>query len=88
MTTPDPGLAPAGTWAQVLIKLGEMATDIAVIKSDLKDLPGVTERLRQVELALERNQGSRDLVSRVTAIAAVVITLAAAVAAWVAVARR
>lgn len=85
---PDSNPAPDGTWAQVLLKLGEMGQDIAVIKADLKDLPSLSERIRQVELALERGQGGRDLVSRATAIAAVIVALAAAVAVWVAVARR
>lgn len=85
---PETVSAPDGTWAQVLLKLGEMGQDIAVIKSDLKDLPGLSERLRQVELTLERGQGGRDLASRAIAIVALVVTLAAAAAAWVAVARR
>lgn len=88
MAMPDTGPAPEGTWATILLKLGAMGEDIAVIKSGLANLPGLAERLRQVELSLERNQGGRDLLSRVLAIAGVVIAVAAAAAAWKAVAGR
>lgn len=83
---PDTGSAPDGTWAQVLIKLGEMAVDIGQVRTRLESWADIPERLRQVELTQERSQGSRDSLSRVLAIAGVILGLAAAAAAWAAVA--
>jgi hypothetical protein len=63
-----------GVQAQILIKLGEMGTELAVIGERLKDIPDHEARLR----VLERARWPLPTV-------AVVVSLGAGVAAWVAV---
>lgn len=71
-----------GITAQVLIKLGEIATDVAVIKATLAILPDHEQRIRAAETELAKQSGSRDLTSRVFAAVAVLASIAAIVSVW------
>lgn len=75
-----------GIQAQVLIKLGEIGTDVAVIKSQLTILPDHEQRIRENTAALLTLQTaqntSRDMLSRILAVLAVVASLAAVASVW------
>ena len=83
--------------SQILIKLGAMGEDIAVIKDRMtalqdheqrirelrSDVPAnLTGRLVAMELASAQSQGSRDVVSRVWASAAALAAVGSAVVAY------
>ena len=92
-----PDTSPDSTQSQILIKLGAMGEDIAVIKDRMvllqdheqrirelrSDVPvNLTGRLGAMELAAAQNQGSRDVVSRVWASAATLAAVGTAVLAY------
>ena len=77
MTMPDGSDSAQG--AQILLKLGELGADMAVVKERLKDVPNLTDRLRAVELAQAENKGSRDVQARLWAAVAVLAAAGSAI---------
>ncbi len=65
MTAPAPSLIPSDTAAttQILLKLGEMGTQLAVIHEQLKDLPDHEARIRILETSRNKLLGAAVAVS-------------------------
>jgi hypothetical protein len=63
MTTPPAPVSSDAMLAQVLLKLGEISTDVAVIKNDLKDLPDHEVRIRSLETSRAKIYGAAALMS-------------------------
>lgn len=89
MTVPD-GQPGEGTQAQILLKLGEISTQVAVITEKLAALPDHEQRIRANERAIAslrvESKTSRDTASRLWAGGAVLAAVGSGVAAWVSVA--
>ena len=81
MTMPEspPG---EGMQGQILLKLGEISTQIAVITEQLKAVPDHETRLRILEHDASESHGTRDLVARVWSSAAALAAVATAVVAY------
>lgn len=63
MSQPVPNMTD-GQNAQVLMKLGEMGAQLAVINEKLSTLPDHESRLRSLEALAQQTRGGRDTVSR------------------------
>lgn len=80
MNAPD--TMQEGTQAQILLKLGAMGEDIAVIKDRLSAVGDHEQRIRQLEHDAAQSQGSKDLVSRIWATLATAAAVGSAVVAY------
>lgn len=81
MTMPDPpGTDTSGLQAQVLLELGKISTQIAVITERLNALPDHENRIRAVEQASAQSAGGRDVWARVVAGLAVAAAVGATAA--------
>lgn len=76
---------PDSTQSQILIELGKLSAQVAMIQERLKDVPDLMNRVRGVELAQAENRGSRDVAARVWASLAAVMAAGSTAAAWVAI---
>lgn len=87
---PD-GQPGEGTQAQILLKLGEISTQVAVITQKLEAIPDHEQRIRANERAIStlrvEQKTSRDTASRLWAAGASAAAVGSGIAAWVAVAR-
>ena len=81
MTMP-PDAAPDAMQSQILIKLGAMGEDLAVIKDRMGALKDHEDRIRQLERDNSEGRGKKDLVSRVWATAAAAAAVGSAVIAY------
>lgn len=90
MTVPD-GQPGEGTQAQILLKLGEISTQVAVITQKLEAIPDHEQRIRANERAIAtlrvEQKTSRDTQARLWAAGASLAAAGSAVAAWIAIAR-
>lgn len=88
MTVPD-GQPGEGTQAQILLKLGEISTQVAVITQKLEAIPDHEQRIRANERAIStlrvESKTQRDTASRLWAGGATAAAVASGVAAWVSV---
>ena len=84
MTMPDTGTD--GMTAQILLRLGEISTQLAVMAETLKALPDHEQRLRVLEAANTTAQAestaSKDGFARLVASGAGLAAVGSAVASW------
>jgi hypothetical protein len=66
MTMPPDSTSPDG-YATILVEIGKLQTQVAVMDERLKEVPGLMQRMREVELAQAQASGYRDNTARVGA---------------------